>query len=131
MEAEEMLTELAAMEGNGKPALPMLRVECGCACHTPQRKVWGHVGPNSSACSTLKHCPGYRAKTLDDARPCLAELLAVMYKTPSFAEIHKWHRLMDSIVDGMDESGSQVCMNTPTEVILFALYEANRITTDA
>ena len=124
MEAEEMLRELASLEkplgmncnipacNCGEthatvPAFPMLRVECDHQSHkspgVDHRAFVAH----------RKKCPGWRAKTLDEARLCLEELLVAALGDGKKAFVN-W---LFAAWDGAN----------PTEAVIAALYEASKV----
>ena len=140
MEAEEMLKELADLEipcedtdchngyigtrphvteplecptckGTGKvPVFPMLRTKC---------KSFIPPCPHGE-----DDCPGWREKTLDEARLCLEELLVAYWKMGELGEID-WYDMADAIYAALSANESV------TEAAIAALYEASKVKTDA
>ena len=105
----EMLGELAAMENDdGSPAFPMLRTKC---------KSFIPPCPHGE-----DDCPGWRAKTLDEVRLCLEELLVtenVAISPESVVEPGNWRAQRFPM--------KAVWANTPTEAVIGALYEASKV----
>ena len=115
----EMLGELAAMESDGSPAFPMLRVECKHRAHR-------HVGTApcriENCAAHRKNCPGWRATTLDEARLCLEELLVAEGLTvePGYGDGVDW-------VAYKHKAGQWGKGIIPTEAAIAALYAARKV----
>ena len=152
MEAEQMLTELAAVEKEPEllsvmggiitgtvPAFPMLRVEC--ASHGDSHRKWecddvrGYLRDEgkSTEADWWKEdgdCPGWRAKTLAEARLCLEELLVAegLQVHPAWknGKIHEW-----ASWNTYPPFQKTVTGSTPTEAAIAATYEASKVKTDA
>ena len=116
MEAEEMLKELAAMEVDGSPAFPMLRIRCACYCH--MIKPGQHdIGACVMRGSGESACPGWRAKSLDEARLCLEELLVAHVKQIGDMSANMIVAMTKAILAG----------KSCTEVVIAALHEASKV----
>ena len=104
------------------PAFPMLRVEpCDHGYHD-SKNLQNHSDRMNAATHT-RDCPGWRAKTLDEARLCLEELLVA-------ETINLWYEdglWISERVAGVGFSDGP----TPTEAVLAALYEASKVEADA
>lgn len=153
METEEILKELAVLEkpcGCPEPTqpisdedeakwlddsncpgpqvlFPMLREKCDHRAHR-------HVG--TAPCrieNCAEHraiCPGWREKTLDEARLCLEELL-VAEKEMHGGMALAVHRQNGNWVARYNEIDSISTADTPTEAVLAALHEASKVKENA
>ena len=105
--------ECPTCKGTGNvPAFPMLRIKCK---------------PFLPPCPHIENeCPGWRTRTLDEARLCLEELLIAEGVSLNYV---KWPDKSYWWSGRQGQAWQEG--NTPTEAVLAALYEASKVTTDA